>query len=334
MIGTLVSLFETKDTFIKEFQKILGERLLRRERGFDKEIRVMELLKFRFGEPALQACEVMLRDILDSRRVDVAIRNDQQMHPNVFPQIQTKILSHLFWPSLHAESFALPSTITELQARYAMGFSNLKACRKLTWLPSLGQVTVHLDLDDRTVREEVQTWQASVIYAFDSDANGRHCAPVVRTVSDLIAQLQMSEALVRNALTFWVSKLVLVQSALDTYRVLETLSADTLTSSGNRTAQAAASAAAVTEAAVGAAAGSAVKSEEEMLREKMEVFWQFVVGMLTNQGQMKLERIVMMLKMVVPGGFPYGNEEMRDFLAGKVREGILVAGNGGYKIVH
>jgi hypothetical protein len=30
--------------------------------------------------------------------------------------------------------------------------------------------------------------------------------------------------------------------------------------------------------------------------EKMNVYWQFIVGMLTNQGPMALNRIVMMLK--------------------------------------
>ena len=294
----------------------------------------MELLKIRFGDSALQACEVMLRDILDSRRVDLAIHKDEQIHLDTFPQIQSKILSHLFWPSLHTESFALPPSITDLQIRYEAGFSKLKASRKLTWLPSLGQVTVHLQLQDRSVREEVQTWQASVIHAFDSDANGRHCAPVVRTVTDLQAHLRMSDSLLRNALAFWVSKLVLLQSAPDTYRVLETLSSSDTTTLAAATSSSSTRGTTAAAQATGVATGTAVRSEEDMLNEKMEVFWQFVQGMLMNQGPMGLERIVMMLKMVVPGGFPFGNEEMREFLAGKVREGVLLVVSGVYRIPH
>jgi len=114
--------------------------------------------------------------------------------------------------------------------------------------------------------------------------------------------------------------------------VLETLTSETLapTSATSVTAQAAAA----SEAVNSAAASTAVRSEEEMQSERMEVFWQFVVGMLTNQGAMRLERIVMMLKMVVPGGFPFGNEELREFLGGKVEEGRLEVGGGGYRIVH
>ena len=337
VIGALISLFDSKDTFINEYQKILGEHLLRREPDFEKEIRVLELLKIRFGESSLQACEVMLRDIGDSRRLDLAIGNDQSMlviQPNSSDtHLSSKILSHLFWPSLNTETFALPSLITNIQTRYATTFSTLKPSRKLTWLPSLGQVTVHLDLEDRVVVEEVQTWQASVIYAFDSDASGRHCAPVVKTIQELMSHLEMSEFLVRNALTFWVSKFVLAQSAPDTYRVLETLPCDALASTSTSSTAQAAAAAAASDAVASAAASHAVRSEEDMQREKMEVFWQFVVGMLTNQGPMKLERIVMMLKMVVPGGFPFGNEEMREYLGGKVEEGRLEVGSGVYRIV-
>jgi len=36
----------------------------------------------------------------------------------------------------------------------------------------------------------------------------------------------------------------------------------------------------------------------------------------------------------VPGGFPFGNEELREFLGGKVEEGRLEVGGGGYRIVH
>lgn len=135
VIGSLISLFDSKDVFVKEFQKILGERLLKNEYDFDREIRVLELLKIRFGESALQACEVMLRDILDSRRVDTFIHKDQllDLDDESAPALHTRILSHLFWPSLHSETFLIPqkspSPIPLLD-----WFRNPQAIRKLTWL--------------------------------------------------------------------------------------------------------------------------------------------------------------------------------------------------------
>lgn len=38
VIGTLISLFDTKDVFVKEFQNLMGERLLRKEFEFEKEV--------------------------------------------------------------------------------------------------------------------------------------------------------------------------------------------------------------------------------------------------------------------------------------------------------
>lgn len=333
VIGSMISLFESKDVFVKEFQNILGERLLKKEYEFDREIRVLELLKLRFGESALQACEVMLRDILDSRRVDTFIHKDQTLNLDSedSPELHTRILSHLFWPSLHSETFFIPPEISSLQSRYSTGFESLKQSRKLTWLHALGQVTVILDLEDRTVSEEVQTWQASVIYAFQPSDTEDPSLPVTRTLDDLLETLGMTEALLHNALTFWVGKLVLKQTSTTplAYTVLETLSDEDAANPGTLSAAAAAAAETVT-----AAAAPAVLSEHEVVQEKMEIYSQFVVGMLTNGGPMPLQQIVMMLKLTVPGGFPFGNEELKSFLEQEVKGGKLDLAGGTYRIKH
>ncbi|KAI9781179.1 MAG: hypothetical protein M1839_006287 [Geoglossum umbratile] len=343
VIGSLISLYDSRDVFVKEFQNIMGDRLLKKDFDFDKQIRVLELLKIRFGESALQACEVMLRDVLDSKRVDAVIRADQNLHLNKLhlskpathlspqtphaPELHAKILSRLFWPSLHEETFAVPLEISELQERYERGFETLKQSRKLTWLPALGQVIVELDLQDRVVTEEVQTWQASVIYAFQ-DPDVSEGAEVKRTVTELVAQLNMAESLVRNALTFWVGKLVLKEVQKDTFNVLETLDQD---ETGKDIVEAAVAAAAEAGAS---SAVTALRSNEEVQMENMKVYWQFIVGMLTNQGAMPLQGIVMMLKMAVPGGFPFSTEELREFLNLMVNDGKLEVSGGNYKIKH
>lgn len=333
VIGSLISLFESKDVFVKEFQNILGERLLQKEYEFDRENRVLELLKPRFGEAALQACEVMLRDILDSRRVDTFIHKDKELDLNdeSTPELHTRILSHLFWPSLHSETFFIPPEVESLQSRYSTGFESLKQSRKLTWLHALGQVTVTLDLEDRTVSEEVQTWQASVIYAFQPSPSEDPSIPISRTFDDLVETLQMTDSLLHNALTFWIGKLVLKRTSISppTYTVLETLSDEDVAHPGTTSAAIAAAAETATSAAA-----PAVLSEHEVAQEKMEVYWQYVVGMLTNGGPMPLQQIVMMLKLTVPGGFPFGNEELKDYLENGVKEGKLDFAGGVYRIKH
>lgn len=288
---------------------------------------MLELLKLRFGEAALQACEVMLRDIVDSRRVDNIIRTDQKLDRSTStiprPDLHARILSHLFWPSLHSETFSIPSEIASLQSCYATGYESLKQSRKLTWLNTLGQVIVQLDLEGRTVVEEVQTWQASVIYAFHSpDA----MSAISKTVQQLMLELAMSESLVRNALNYWVSKFVLRETSPDTFHVREKISSSEMNASNI-----ARSATTATAATAAVATPASVTAE---VQEKMGGFWQWVVAMLTNQGSMPLPQILAYLGVIVPGGFPFGIEALREFLDGKVQQGKLEMVQGGnYKIV-
>ncbi|KAI5280302.1 hypothetical protein KEM52_004165 [Ascosphaera acerosa] len=67
---------------------------------------------------------------------------------------------------------------------------------------------------------------------------------------------------------------------------------------------------------------------------KMQLYWRFIVGMLTNQGAMPLAQIAMMLRIVVPGGSPPSDEELRAFLASMVAQRKLeVVRGGAYKLV-
>ncbi|KAN0078936.1 hypothetical protein V8E54_005449 [Elaphomyces granulatus] len=361
VIGSLISLFESKETFVKELQNMLGERLLRRRTDFHREISVLELLKVRFGDGALQACEVMLRDVFDSKRVDSVIRNDQGLVKRQppqeivtsdrsttnsetserIPQLHAKILSRFFWPTLQGQSFRVPAEILALQQRYSFGFESLKPSRKLTWLNGLGQVTVELDLEDRAFTDEVTTWQASVIYAFQSPSTQPSMHPVTKTVTELCQQLEMSASLVRSACLFWVSKRILTETLRDTFRILEVLpnkeEHDSFGAANNINMDRPGNPPTVARAAAAANAAAAVAAKESAdaaTMEKMNLYWQFIVGMLTNQGAMPLQRIVMMLKIAVPGGFPYSNEDLREFLAGMVSQGRLeIASGGNYKIM-
>jgi anaphase-promoting complex subunit 2 len=279
------------------------------------QIKVLDLLKARFGEAPLQSCEVMLKDIQDSRRVDAMITNEQ----NLVDSLHAKILSRLFWPQLHDESYHIPDAITELQKSYEQGFEALKASRKLTWLHALGQATVELELADRTIVEEVHTWQATVIWAFESEEPG-----VTRSIEQLVETLEMDEALVRSALKFWVHKLVLQEVSEDTFSVLETLNQEDRARSN---AQAAAGRSKSTDD------GQALGMSEGMKTEKMQMYWQFIQGMLTNaSSQMPLQQIAMMLKMLIVDGFPYSNEELQEFLSWKVQTGELEVNGGKYRL--
>jgi anaphase-promoting complex subunit 2 len=311
-------------------------------------MKLLELLKTRFGEAPLQSCEVMIKDIQDSRRVDGVIRRNQKLDPNaqeiaaakqntkmrnemhinpeglLKPSIHAKILSRLFWPQLHSEDYRVPDDIVQLQKRYEQGFEALKNSRKLTWLQGLGQATVELELQDRIILEEVHTWQATVIYAFQSDVEEDNS--ITRSVNELVELLEMDETLVRNALKFWAGKMVLREICKDEYVVLETLNQE------DRARSDAQAVAAVT-ATESSTDDNTLMSSDDLTSEKMQMYWQFIQGMLTNSSpQMPLQQIAMMLKMLIVNGFPYSNEELQEFLSVKVAAGELEFVAGKYKL--
>ena len=334
IIGSLISLFETKEVFVRELQTTLAERLLRNKSDFEQEVSVLEHLKVRLGDATLQGCEVMLRDVNDSRKVDEVIRKDETNQDNADTgelNLHAKILSRLFWPAMQDQPFKIPEEIKVQQDRYEKGFEDLKQSRKLTWLNSLGQVEVELELEDRSFHEEVLPWQAVVVYAFQSAPPGGSAhAPVIHSVSELADMLEMSPTLVRSACIFWMSRRVLQEVSPDSYGVLERLPEGTDTVMSDQDHQQDASIAALADEA----AAQAIKEQEEVHRvEQMAVYRQFIISMLTNQGAMPLPRIAMMLGIVVPGGFPFSNETLKDFLGALVREGTLEIGHGGaYKM--
>ena len=220
VVGSLTSLFESKDIFVKELQTTLADRLLKNKPDFDLEVGVIKHLQTRFGESTLQGCEVMLRDVSDSRNVDKVIRKEQaQQKRSDEPALHAKILSRLFWPTMTDQNFNLPTPILDQQTSYEKGFETLKHSRKLTWLNSIGHVEVELHLEDRIITEEVLPYQASVIYAFQSQSS-----PL--SVADLASQLDMSPTLVRSACIFWLSRRVLTEPSKDHFLVLETLPTD------------------------------------------------------------------------------------------------------------
>ncbi|KAK8924918.1 Anaphase-promoting complex subunit 2 [Metarhizium anisopliae] len=332
VIGTLINALGSQEIFIKEFQMIIAERLLSNQAGFQQEIKVLSLLKKRFGESALQNCDVMVKDVYDSRRVDALLRKNlpstdgqQANHPRPV-NYHSKILSRLFWPSLPKTPFTVPAPVAEIQRKYEAGFEQLKTCRKLTWLDHLGMATVRLDLDDRTLEQECKTYEAAVIYAFQDDEGLAH-GPQQRTFNTLWEKLKIDEDLLESALRFWVSKRVLREVGNQTYEVLEKLDQDESANAGDDAGSA--------DEAVKTSQPSPRKPKmDPKEQERRTVYWQFIVGMLTNSSPaMPLGQIAMMMKMLIADGCPWNNEELQEFLGEKIAEGELELSGGKYRLV-
>ncbi|KAF2973470.1 hypothetical protein GQX73_g12 [Xylaria multiplex] len=298
VIGTLISALGSPEVFIKEFQNIIGERLLSEQTSFDQEVGVLDLLKKRFGESSLQACDVMIKDIQDSRRLDGVIQRGVPNQPEVSQtwNIHAKILSRLYWPEVGEENFELPSEVATMQKTYESIFEHLKPSRKLKWLNHLGQATVELEFEDRTIIEMVHTYEAAVINAF-SEENASSWS-----FDELWMKMQIDEDLLSAALQSWEKKKASTSATI--VDVIQT--PPRKVKSG--------------------------MSEKE--KEKRTMYWQFIVGMLTNSSPtMPLNNIAMMMKMLIQDGFPWSNEELQEFLAEKLGEGELELVGGKYKLI-
>ena len=342
VIGTLIGALGSPEVFIKEFQNIIGERLLSEQLSFDQEVGVLDLLKKRFGESSLQACDVMIKDIQDSRRLDAVIHRNppnQDEKRSHDANIHAKILSRLYWPEASEENFELPSDVATLQKEYGSVFEHLKPSRKLKWLNHLGQATVELEFEDRTIAKTVRTYEAAVINMFSQmDTPGW-------TFEDLWMKMQIDEDLLTSALEFWEKEQVLRKQQHDgSYIVIErlsdaaeALSAEQANNNNNRNmAPQSAVSASVAEGGAQTPPRKAIKTAgmSEKEKEKRAVYWQFIVGMLTNSAPaMPLNNIAMMMKMLIPDGFPWSNEELQEFLAEKLGEGELELVGGKYKLI-
>lgn len=321
-----------KDVFIDELRTLLGERLLKAD-GLSswKEQRLLAMFKDRFEDFPIRECEIMVKDMQDSHNYHSTVAERQSISSEAAKDFQVKVLSSTYWPTLRDEKFELPRPMKQQIDDYGKEFQNIKKHRQLEWMNALGRVTVQLDLEDRSISEEVTTWQAAVIYQFDEDEMGRvpSAQPGTRSVADIEAATQMDEDLIRLALTFWVGKLVLLESITypDTFTILEHLSNTSSASNdqdhlGALSSIAAAAAAAAQQAETEAAAAE-LKTAADLLAENAPLYTAFVVNMLTNQGHMPASRMMMMLKMLVAGGFPFEEAEFVEFLQGLAAEGRI-----------
>jgi len=77
IISMVVDIYGSKELFMTEYRNLMADRLLAQlDFNSEKEIRNLELLKIRFGESLLHSCEVMLKDVTDSKRINAHIHSD------------------------------------------------------------------------------------------------------------------------------------------------------------------------------------------------------------------------------------------------------------------
>ncbi|XP_042334425.1 anaphase-promoting complex subunit 2 [Sceloporus undulatus] len=317
IISLLVSIYGSKDLFISEYRNLLADRLLHQfSYSTEREIRNVELLKLRFGEAQMHYCEVMLKDMADSRRINTNIRDEEQKLPEEERppfNLTATILSSEFWPPLKEEKLELPEEIKEAMKSYSKKYEKLKAMRTLNWKPHLGLVNLEVELADRTLALSVSPVHAAIILHFQSkDA---------WMLDELSEVLKVPLTSLRRKMTLWVQQGVLREDPPGTFMVIEEEQKDrpekvVLIDSDEE-------------------GDSATASQADQKEEELQVFWTYIQAMLTNLESLSLERIHSMLKLFVMTG-PMVTEidiqELQGFLQKKVRDQQLIYSAGVYRL--
>ncbi|XP_060882494.1 anaphase-promoting complex subunit 2 [Labrus mixtus] len=320
IISLLVSIYGSKGIFIDEYRAVLADRLLHQlNYNTAREIRNVELLKLRFGESHMHYCEVMLKDMADSRRINSNIREEEsRLSEEEQPQLSLSaiILSSEFWPPLKEDKLELPPPVCQSMEAYTHRYEKLKAMRTLSWKPRLGSVTLDVELEDRTLTNlTVSPIHAAIILHFQEKSSW--------TLEELSVKLGAPKDLVHRKLALWQQHGVLREETGGRYYVVETGSSKEKIDRG------------VMLIDSDEERDSNTTTQSEQREEKLQLFWAYIQAMLTNLDTMTLDRIHSMLRMFVATG-PVVTEmdinELEAFLQRKVREHQLLASAGVYRL--
>jgi hypothetical protein len=109
-IDCLIDIFPSKTVLAKEYHSILCEQLFQlKNYEAEDQIRHVEILNGRFGETEMSNAKVMMKDLLDSRRVS-ALYSEKENHHQFFSSV---IISNLFWPKLSQSTLNPPQVVKE-----------------------------------------------------------------------------------------------------------------------------------------------------------------------------------------------------------------------------
>ncbi|KAL1806313.1 hypothetical protein ACET3Z_029381 [Daucus carota] len=331
ILGMIVSIIGSKDQLVNEYRVMLAEKLLNKtDYDIDSEIRTLELLKIHFGESSMQKCEIMLNDLIDSKRTNTNVKTtikqkvqsgvDHKENEIPMDVFDATIISSNFWPPIQEEALNIPEAVEKLLNVYATRFNEIKTPRKLLWKKNLGTVKLELQFEDREIQFTVTPIQASIIMKFQEQTSW--------TSKDLAAAIGVPVDVLSRRISFWISKGILAESfENDSSEHVFTLvdemidSGKTVISSGN-----------CEDLAADEDGDRSVATVEDQLRKEMTVYEKFITGMLTNFGSMALDRIHNTLKMFCTADPTYDKslQQLQSFLSGLVAEEKLEIRDGMY----
>lgn len=311
ILSMLVGIYGSKELFVNEYRMMLADKLLANlEYDTDREVHNLELLKLRFGEMSMRQCEVMIKDIDDSKRIFHNIRSTLENNASTQTNndeepvmVDAAIISHIFWPALQKEQFKNHPRIQAKIDQFSIEYAKLKNPRRLIWMKQLGTVQLEVEVYEEDEHDGILTSHVKEVTCTPAHATLlAHFEDKDRwSVDELATETGMSEELVKKRMGFWINQRV-IQTTRSSSDLIYTLPAVEYVGNSND-------------------GGSADHREhhhhddddeddpnrEQAIslsaheEEEIKVYESYIVGMLSNLGQLPLERIHSMLRTFVAG---------------------------------
>lgn len=317
IISLMIDIYGSKQLFINEYKDLLSNRLLANLDFYpEKEIRNLELLKLRFGEAVLKPCEVMLKDISDSKRINAHIQSDCIYSESKTFDTSAFILSSQFWPSITKETLEVPDRVKEEFKKFTKSYEAYKGNRTLCWLPE-GKVNIEIEIGNRTHELTVTPTQATIIMHFEDQS--------VWHIDELSRKMNVPQTILKKKIVYWQTMGLVKEIKPDVYELIEPI--DGHSSFGPEVTN-------TEDVCDDEEAEHELYAGNEQREEELQVFWSYILGMLTNLESMTLDRIHRMLNMFASHGSSgeCSQEELKNFLQRKVRERALVFSGGVYQL--
>ncbi|KAI9916179.1 hypothetical protein PsorP6_016891 [Peronosclerospora sorghi] len=291
ILRILVNIYGSRELFVNEYRMMLADKLLQNlDFDTDRDVQTLELLKLRFGDENLHQCEIMVRDIEDSKRLNLNVQSSMENAARSASQavdesdasrfsscVDATIVSEQFWPPLQGEDFVLHSSIANKIDAFIDSYHVLRNPRALSWNASLGSVQLSIDLGGEERDFIVTPFQATIILHFEDQARW--------TVEELATKLDVSDELFRKYVSLWVHHGVLSFTSGRKEVVASTAFLDTQCD-GDAIIQ-------ELETAV---------SLDAQAQEDLKVLETYIVGMLSNFGSLNIQRIHNMLSTFARNG--------------------------------
>ncbi|KAH8403692.1 hypothetical protein KR215_001414 [Drosophila sulfurigaster] len=315
IISMVVDIYGSKELFMVEYRNLMADRLLSQlDFNSEKEIRNLELLKIRFGESLLHSCESMWLFVwLINIMVIINVFFNIFYLGTLF-DITSLIISAQFWPSFNKESLQLPEELENEFKKFTKAYESYKGNRTLNWRTVTGRVNIVIEIGERVMEMTVPPTQAVIIYHFQHKS--------VWTLDELSSLIKVPPSALRRRISFWQNHGLITETEPGVFSLLEEESEKIEFEEMN-----------ITDADE-EDLESAMASASDQREEELQVFWSYIVGMLTNLDSMPIDRIHQMLKLFASngGGVEFTQDELKHFLQRKVREHKLLFSGGVYQL--